>query len=166
VIQKHLVYRKSSKGSEAIATRQHGLSPKLRPILILVDGKRTVEEMSRIAQGLGDNGQSLEQLLGDGFIEPVASSVHSAIKPAASTPAVPAPSLSLPDARRYAVRRLTDILGPHAEDFCLRIEAARSSADFNAAVTRAEGMVRQFKGAHAANEFVADMLAHQPSRTG
>ena len=41
MIQKNVVYHKSAKGAEAIATRQHGLSPKLRSMLILIDGKRT-----------------------------------------------------------------------------------------------------------------------------
>jgi len=170
VIQKNLVYHKTAKGSEAIATRQHGLSPKQRSMLIMIDGKRGFDEIVRISQALGDPEQLLGQLFDDGFIEPMPG------VPAAPTPALPAasapvaaptagaaPAVTLKDAQRYAVRRLTALLGPNAEDFCLRIEAARNLHDFQVAVQKAEGMVRQFKGAQGAQDFAAEIQAHMPS---
>ena len=174
MIQKNVVYHKTAKGAEAIATRQHGLTPKQRSILIMVDGRRGFEELARITQALGDPDQLLGQLLDAGLIEPVAGSAAPA--PAASeapaattTPAAldsiaPLPTVTLKEAQRFAVRRLTDILGPNAEDFCLRIEAARNVHDFQVAVARAEGMVRQFKGSNKAAEFAAEMKAHAPSQ--
>jgi hypothetical protein len=70
--------------------------------------------------------------------------------------------MTLKEAQRYAVRKLTDILGPNAEDFCLRIEAARNLHDLQVALAKAEGMVRQFKGANRAAEFAAEIQAHLP----
>lgn len=176
MIAKNLVYQKSAKGSEAIATRRHGLSPKLRSLLILIDGKRDYQELARISNTLGDTEQLLGQLLEEGCIEPVPKAARAAaalapkvavpvpIHASASAPvAAPASSISLADARRHAVRRLIDIVGPNADEICMRIESARSVADFLAAVAQAEAMVRQFRGVNSAAGFAADMKAHQPS---
>lgn len=167
MIQKNLVYRKSAKGTEAIATRQHGLGPKLRSLLILVDGKRGFEELVRLSQILGDTEELLGQLLDQGFIEPVAGTTAAAAPVAAPAsapaPLTAAPAIKLIDAQRFVSRRLTDLLGPNAEDLCLRIEAARNLKEFQAAVGRAEGILRQYKSAHTAAEFAADVQAHMPS---
>lgn len=176
MIQKNLVYHKSAKGIEAIATRQHGLVPKLRSLLILVDGKRGFEELVRLSQILGDTQELLGQLLDQGFIEPVASpspapgtagpalasAPVSAPAPLAAAAPINAP-IKLLDAQRFVSRRLTDLLGPNADDLCLRIEAARNLKDFQAAVARAEGILRQYKSAQTAAEFAADVQAHMPS---
>lgn len=168
MIQKNLVYRKSAKGTEAIATRQHGLGPKLRSVLILVDGKRGFEELVRLSQILGDTEELLGQLLDQGFIEAVAGpnpapATGAAVPASAPAPLAAAPSIKLIDAQRFVSRRLTDLLGPNAEELCLRIEAARNLKEFQVAVGRAEGILRQYKSAHTAAEFAADVQAHMPS---
>jgi hypothetical protein len=167
VIQKDLVYHKSAKGADTIATRQHGLSPKLRSMLIMVDGKRGFEELVQVSQMLGNTEELLGQLLEQGFIEPGAS-VIAAPTPVASAPAALAPAAgpapTLAEAQRFVSRRLTDLLGPNAEDLCLHIEGAKTVHDFQVAVARAEGMLRQFKSAHVAAEFSADVHSHMPGR--
>ena len=173
MIQKNLVYHKSAKGSEAIATRQHGLGPKARSMLILVDGKRGFDELVRLSQMLGNTEDLLEQLLDQGFIEPVAGAAPAqapaaATAAAATTPSAPVPlaaaaPISLVDAQRFVSRRLTDLLGPNAEELCLKIEAARTVKDFQSAVARAEGILRQYKSAHTAAEFAAEVQAHMPA---
>jgi len=173
LIQKNLVYHKSAKGTEAIATRQHGLVPKLRSLLILVDGKRGFDELVRLSQVLGDTEELLSQLLDQGFIEPVAgqspaATTHTGQAARTAPTTAPAPSaaaapIKLIDAQRFVSRRLTDLLGPNAEDLCLRIEAARNLKEFQAAVVRAEGILRQFKSAHTAAEFSAEVQAHMPT---
>lgn len=158
--KKTLVYHKSAKGSEAIATRQHGLSPKLRSMLILIDGKRGFDELAKLSQG--DTEQLLKQLLDQGFIEQVgtaAGPVGAAPAPASTA----TPAMTLQQAQRYASRRLTDVLGPNAEDLCLRIEGARNVHDFQVTVARAEAMVKQFRGATVAAEFTGEIQAHMPS---
>lgn len=171
MIQKNLVYHKSAKGTEAIATRQHGLAPKLRSLLILVDGKRGFEELKRLSQVLGDTEVLLGQLWDQGFIEPVAppNVTASSVSPSASQSPASAPAplgaapIKLIDAQRFLSRRLTDLLGPNADELCLRIEAARNLKEFQAAVGRAEGVLRQYRSAQTAAEFAADVQAHMPS---
>lgn len=165
MIQKNVVYHKSAKGTEAIATRQHGLGPKLRSMLIMIDGKRGFDELVRLSAMLGDTEELLGQLLDQGFIEPVAAApaptAHRTTAPAPLAPA--AAPISLSEAQRFVSRRLTDLLGPNAEELCLKIEAARTVKDFQAAVARAEGILRQYKSAHTAEAFAADVQAHMPA---
>jgi hypothetical protein len=170
-MQKNLVYHKSAKGTEAIATRQHGLGPKLRSMLIMVDGKRGFDELARLAQMLGDTEELLGQLLEQGLIEPVAAPAapppHAGGAGSATTAPAPlaaAAPITLAEAQRFVSRRLTDLLGPNAEDLCLRIEGARNVHDFQVAVSRAEGILRQYKSAHTAAEFAAEVQAHMPGR--
>lgn len=167
MIQKNLVYHKSAKGTEAIATRQHGLGPKLRSMLILIDGKRSFEELVRLSSMLGDTEELLGQLLDQGFIEPNAEAPSRAATQPATAPPAPiaaaAAPISLPEAQRFVSRRLTDLLGPNADELCLKIESARTVKDFQSAVARAEGILRQYKSANAAAEFAAEVQAHMPA---
>jgi hypothetical protein len=174
VISKTAVFHKSAKGSEALATRSPALTPKLRSTLILVDGKRRFDELAKLAQVLGDADQLLGTLADLGFIEPAAGTAPepSTLPPPidvagpVSVPAPPAasrPTMPLADAKRYAVRRLTDLLGPTAEDLCLRLESARNSQDFMAVIHRAEGVLRDYGGQRVAAQFAADIEAHRPA---
>lgn len=89
------VFDKTEKGREEIATRSHHLAPRLRTLLLLVDGKRDTDELMAKVGGLGLDQKALVDLLEAGFIEvggmaavePVAG-VAVAVAP---TPSVPAP---------------------------------------------------------------------------
>jgi len=160
VISKNAVYRKSAKGTEAIANRQSGLGAKLRPVLIMVDGKRKFEELARLSSALGDTEQLMEQLLADGFVERVAASTP-AVKAGPSVPA--APAATLPQAQRLAARRLTDIMGPTAEQLCIRIETTRTWQEFDVAVAHAEEILRGFRGSQLADSFAAEIKTYRSS---
>lgn len=172
------LYQKSSRGAEAIATRQHGLTPRLRSLLILVDGKRNPDELSRLS-GVADAPALLAHLLEQGFIERVASAAPApAPQPAlaggpasgfgASVPpsgfgmSGPAGTVSLKDAQRFAVRRLTDLMGPTAEQLCLRIEETKTAAEYLLAAARALEVVKQFGGPQMAADLAAELQARRP----
>jgi hypothetical protein len=164
MLNKQAIYHKTAKGAEAIANRHSGLPPKLRSLLIMVDGKRSYSDLSGVAAALGDSEALLSQLTDAGLIEPVSAAVPAAAAAAqvdATTPAGLAP-VSLPEARRFASHLLLDILGPTAEVLCMKIEAAHNLAEFVAAVKRARDIVRDVKGEHAAERFVAGVEAHAP----
>ena len=168
MVQKNAVYRKSAAGLEALARRDPAVSLRLRSVLILLDGKRGLEEVARLSGGPEDLEPILAKLHEAGMIEQVGGdaasvaatgAVRAAVAPLCAAPS-PASStastklLSLADAQRIAVRRLTDLLGPGAEDLCLRIEAARTPQEFQVLVKRAEGALRGFGGAPMANSFL------------
>jgi hypothetical protein len=166
MLEKTTTYHKSAKGADAIAARSAALTPKLRSMLILVDGKKGFEELAKLGGMLGDTEQLLTQLLDQGFIEPVAVEPvrHAAPRTSAPAPLAATPgNMPLPDAKRYAVRRLTDLLGPNAEELCIRIEGTKNAHDFLVAVHKAEVALREFSGSSVAAQFAADMETHRPA---
>lgn len=72
------VFDKSDKGREEIITRKHGLTPRLRSLLVLVDGKKTVQQILQQMGGMGINLESIGQLHEAGLIE-----LSTAVIPAA-----------------------------------------------------------------------------------
>lgn len=107
------VYRKSAKGQLEIETRVNRLHPRLRTVLILVDGRRNDNELRSLIQVNAD--ATLLGLLEAGYIEvspgtgpagpgspPPTASVDQAraapamVSPAVSAPAVAAPAVSAP----------------------------------------------------------------------
>jgi hypothetical protein len=180
VLDKTAIYHKSARGAEVIATRNAALSHKLRSMLILINGRRPYSELCKLGQGLGDPDWLLEQLDADGFIETGLARAGPPTEPAplfpstdptplTSAPAPLAPitrrnatgssqlSVPLGLAQRFAVRRLTDLLGPTAEDLCLHIEATRSPQEFRAAIHQTETMLRKVVGPELAAEFVREV---------
>lgn len=65
-----VIYDKTDKGREEIATRSHKLAPRLRTLLLLIDGHRNDQELLASVAGLGLNGASLDELLAQQFIVP------------------------------------------------------------------------------------------------
>ncbi len=68
----------------------------------------------------------------------------------------------MPEAKRCAARLLVDLLGPSSEVLCMKIESASNHADFVSAVKRAREIVRNVKGAAAAERFIAQIETHTP----
>jgi hypothetical protein len=169
MFDKTATYHKSTSGSEAIATRSSALTPKLRSMLILIDGKRGFDELAKLGSIFGDPEQQMAQLAELGFIEPVAGTASSGKTAApadgggnAGVPAAAAPKVTLLQAQRHAVRRLSDLLGPVADELCMRIEKTRNPQEFQAALQRAEAMLRQIGGSAKAAQFAAEMESHRP----
>jgi hypothetical protein len=150
------IYRKSEKGAEAIATRGHGVGGKQRMLLILVDGKKTAEELIKLAAGMGESAQLLQQLEAEGLIEVVPGA--AAAKPAAAATAVPA-GAEFGKARVLATRLLAEQLGPLADELAIRLEAAKDMSQFVEAMKRAYSVVREVKGQAAADRFGAEVEA-------
>lgn len=146
------MYRKTRRGTDAIANRHPALGPRQRSLLILVDGRRSVAELRAVAAACGNTDDALQGLLAQGLIEPVAASAGAAAPEPARASALP-----LAQARSLAVRRLNDLLGPGATDLCLRLEATQSVQEFRAAIRRVEATLREVVGPQRAAQFVSDV---------
>ncbi|MCU0773568.1 MAG: hypothetical protein MUC74_03410 [Ideonella sp.] len=157
-------YRKTDKGRREIETRQHGLSPRMRGALIMVDGQRSDEVLRTMI--MGDPEAALRWLLDEGFIEVVAVTearpvARPAPAPVAAPPPPPAPAApqevdvgrTLEERKRRAVRYLNDRLGPSAEGVALKIERARDVRDVLLAFESAERLLAMGRGAAAGTEF-------------
>jgi len=160
----HAIYRKTPKGAEAMASRQSGLAPRLRSLLIMVDGKRGHAELAAMAAALG-SGEQLLQLETEGLIEPTVADEKTVPASLESSAPPPAPvsaaerAARLAKARSFASHLLENTLGPVAEPLCIKIEAARDLADFVAAVNRAREIVREIRGNGEADRFIAQVEA-------
>ena len=81
-------------------------------------------------------------------------------------------TLALIEAKRFASRRLTEMLGPTAAQLCLKIEAAHSIAEVIAAAQRAYAVLSDIRGPKLAAQFgnlveaklraLAQLDAHRP----
>ena len=172
MISKQAVFKKSAQGAEAIATRQAGLTPKLRSALIMVDGKRSFGDLAPMVSVLGDPEVLRTELESAGFIElvgapAISQSVTPSLEPASLATAKTVPAAlpvqpTLDGARRFTTRLLTELLGPMAEALCVKIETARDMTEFIAAVKRARDIVRELKGQAAAAQFIEQIEAHTP----
>lgn len=154
-MDKETIYRKTSAGTEAIATRPAGLAPRQRSLLILVDGHRDAGELAKLAAPLGDPAELLQGLLALGYVEPLAAAAGSRAPSASVAPA--RDGLPLAQARTIAVRRLNEMLGPAATDLCLRLERSHTVQEFRVAVRSTETALRQVVGPQRAAQFVHEV---------
>jgi hypothetical protein len=151
------IYRKTAKGTEAIANRQSGLGPRHRSLLIMIDGKRSVAELAPVGSALGDVADLIQALQAEGLIEAVNAAAPAAAGAPGAEAAEAPPRVTLSQAQRHAVRLLNDLLGPGGADLCMRVESTRSAQEFRAVLKRAEQVVRDGLGARKAERFIEEM---------
>ena len=169
------IYRKTEKGQAEIATRAYRLAPRLRGALIMVDGKRTDDELRKMI--LPPAEEALHALIGEGFIEAIAVTAERpplragapapapaatglAAAPPATTPVLT--TLTPDEVRKRAVRWINDKLGPFAEAVSIKLERARSRDELRAALVTAETLVQNQLGAARLAEFQNDVVALLP----
>ena len=161
------LFRKTAKGQTEIETRVHRLTPRLRGLLIMVDGKRDLAALSALMPQQAD--ALLQELTAQGFIELVEAAASAPVAPTAAIAAATAtavapvvqptaPSSSAVEfekLRRDAVRALTDAVGPAAETLAIRMEKARSPEELQPLLTQAAQVLANMRGRAAADAFTA-----------
>jgi hypothetical protein len=166
------LYRKTAQGAAEIETRQHQLPPRLRQLLILVDGKRSTRELARL---LPDHcAQILATLARQGFIERVLQPVppprvaepvpgwppalHALLTP---TPP-PAPTPEFVVRRHLVVQALHDTLGEPAQALAVFLENAHNDQELKPLLAEAAARVAALRGLGAAEAFVERWVAVRP----
>ena len=167
-----LIYAKTPKGVAEVAARTAQLSMTTRRVLIMMDGKRTVDELSMLVRP-GEIEAIVDQLESAGLAQKAAGSVPAAPVPVPATvngrdAELAAPTtistpvmddrdltpITLEEAKRRAVRELNDRLGPEAEVVAIRIENCRNIEEFRERVREAERFVTAALGAGAAQDYL------------
>ena len=165
-----LIYAKTPKGIAEVAARTAQLAMTTRRVLIMMDGKRTVDELSVLVRP-GEIDAIVDQLEIAGLVQRAsgATAVEPAPAPAddradgqrppttINTPVMDDRDLTpitLEEAKRRAVRELNDRLGPEAEVVAIRIEACRTIEEFRERVRDAERFVAAALGAAAAQDYL------------
>ncbi len=166
------IYRKTAKGHAEMATRAHRLVPRLRQLLIVVDGQRSDDDLRRMIAQQAD--EALQALVDGGFIEAISTRTPApaaAARPAATAPVAPTAAAPLAPAgadartgfgeqiKRDAVRTLTDQLGPMAESLAMRIEKARDADELRPLLEQGHRYIRELRGSFAATAFADRFLA-------
>jgi hypothetical protein len=158
------VYRKTDKGITEIETRANRLVPRLRTALIMVDGKRTEDDLRTMCGGEPE--EVLGALVAQGYIEVIGTVAERPAAPPPPAPGAAAQPAARPagkapsweDRRRQAVRYLNDTLGPTAESLVLKIEKATSWDELKPHLEMGEHFVRSARGASAARDFAAKFI--------
>lgn len=154
-----IIYSKTAQGQQEIETRARRLPPRLRSTLILVDGKRSDEELGKLVPNADE---VLQALLDAQMIEVVAagSAKSASVAHAVAAEAAPAaePVEDILALRRDAVRAVNDLLGPEAEALALRMERATDAEQMRVALERAVTYIANARGGGAAAQFAARFL--------
>lgn len=136
------IFDKTDKGREEIATRKYRLSPRLRPLLVIIDGKQSADELLRKVGGLGLNEDSLTELLNHGFIQVVAvEPPAAAVQPPAPEPEAALPTSTaegvLPEGEtqfeaiyHFYTKTIKSTIGLRGYALQLKVEKAASIDDF------------------------------------
>ena len=149
------VLRKTESGANAIKQRDRALTPRLRMLLIVVNGSKTVAELLKGMPNPDETRQMLGELLSAGFVE-----LLDLPRPAQA--AAPSPSKAAPGVRdddlkaiaRRATRLLDDLLGPDSESLCLQIERCTSAAQLNAKLIEISRIVAAMRSEKKGAEFL------------
>lgn len=103
-----MVYDKTEKGREEISTRKHGLASRLRTLLVMIDGRHSLDDLLRNFAGVGVTDDSIKELLHDGYIFLASGSEP---EPSAGPPS----KLPMSARARQLARRAAGVEGAHHE---------------------------------------------------
>ena len=87
------VFDKTDKGREEIATRRYKVAPRLRTLLVMIDGRRPLAELMRNFAALGVTEDTFTELLDQELIAPVEVAAPA---PAPVRAQVPPPAVARP----------------------------------------------------------------------
>ncbi len=143
------VYDKTDKGREEIATRKYHIPPRLRSLLVMIDGRRSLDSLLSNFSAIGVTEESVNELLRDEYIAVVGTAAPPAPRPAppARAPVIdalheatlPEPVISAPllsEQERIAAlydfynQTIKSTIGLRGVMLQLKVEKCASVADF------------------------------------
>ncbi len=133
------IYRKTASGAAQFAERSVKLPGVARMALVMIDGIKPVSDLQAKLGAMGDVDAALETLATGGFIEMVPAGAAPTGAPAGAAPAaVAAPAaMSFEELRKWTSRRASSAMGPMGDDYCMRVERAKTREELIAAAERA-----------------------------
>lgn len=152
------VYRKTDAGRAEVSQRRAGLSMATRQLLILVNGQDSVQAL--MEKGLGEVRTALDSLLALGLIEPLPVAPPRPAPVGAPAPA-PAPAPTPPEDPQQllalqwrAYQALQPHFGPDTPTVAQALLAARTLADYHAALGGIEAKLAIYMGRRQAAQEV------------
>lgn len=157
------VFHKTAKGEEEIAHRGHGLAPRARSLLIMVNGKITGDELQKRAESLGGGGALFAMLVEGGFIEPLEGQADALAAAPATIPAAPTFGPAHAEAVRFASHFIVEALGPAYDELGGRVEACRDPAKLTALLESVRDVIEGNAGKKKAEAFWSGVSARLPT---
>jgi len=171
-----IIYRKTARGLAEVETRVYKLSPRLRSVLIMIDGKRSDVEILQLLPQAAD---ALAALVQEDFIAeytrtafvPAGAAGGSSTAPASAPPAAPAATEAAERTiirghqptfeamRRDLLGAFTERLGPAGEGMAVRLARARNETEFRALLPGAVQLISTLQGRESADAFMARINA-------
>lgn len=151
------IYGKTSLGAQEVSNRKMKLAPRVRTMLILVDGHQPALILQEEAEKLGAPADFFDQLLGMGLIEKIGKAISDESK-AADRLARP-PVAAADEYTRFRAAKdfmnitVVDALGIRAFFFTLKLERAGNVADLRELVDGYGEAIAKGSGAEEARVF-------------
>ncbi|PKO93050.1 MAG: hypothetical protein CVU15_04225 [Betaproteobacteria bacterium HGW-Betaproteobacteria-1] len=155
-----MVYEKTASGIDEIAGAQRRLKLRQRQVLILIDGKRTLNEITQSLPRL-TVAEIIEELAAQGFIQDPnrpKTSPH-VIEPAPNAPEVSAEQLA--ETKNILISSTTEHLGLMGRTMVEQISTASSYEQLKACISRWHMAIRESKG----GRMIADELMSKVQMT-
>ena len=140
------IYRKTEQGQVEIRDRKLKLPPRLRTMLILVDGTRPEFMLKEEAARLGAPPDVLQQLAAAGLIERAAGAVATPGQPAAPRDEF----TRFREAKQFMNTTIVDALGIKSFFFTMKLERAGVTADLAELAEPYEQAIAKAQGPEAA----------------
>lgn len=161
------IYGKTPLGVQEVGARKLKLPPRLRTMLILIDGKQPLLILQDEAEKVGAPKDFLEQLRGMELIARIGSIAPSAVAPAANTPI--SVGGTAPDhlfaqfrqAKNFMNISVVNAMGIKAFFFTLKLERAGTLNDLRALMEPYQAAIRKASGdaeAQVLTERLREML--------
>lgn len=153
-----IVYRRTPKGEDEIKTRAAKLAPKLRTMLIMIDGTKTAGQLQPVAERLGLGAEYASALEQDGFI-----SLGAAKPGGGAAPAAPKDEVArFSAAQRFMNDTAVNALGMRSFFFTLKVERCASRAELSQLLEEYSKVITKGAGAEEAavlGERMRELLA-------
>ena len=159
-----IIYELTSQGETELMARRADLGPVLNSLLVLVNGKRTQDDLITVVTRLGAPTNSISMLEAGGYIQQLdAAGSRTALTPDDS----PNGAVTLTDTERRArlyqhlIEAAKQHLGLKGFIYHLKVEKAVTLADLSDLVSPLGEAIAKAKGKDAANAFlkIAEPLA-------
>jgi len=141
------IYRKTQRGAAEVRDRKMKLGPRVRTMLILIDGTIAESTLKEDGARVGAPADFLEQLVASGLIERVEGAAVPLASSTRTAPATPQDEFArFREAKDFMNATIVDALGIKSFFFTLKLERAAVVADLRAlaepyreALAKAEG---------------------------
>lgn len=148
------VYVKTAKGQEEIRSRACHLDARHRALLIVVDGHRSIGDLSGLVTHPADIEAMLMHLVELGLIAPPEGAPGTPAPVGTSAgQGGGAPEQDWQGRCEKARGMVLDLLGPMGEDLAMKLESVKSAEELEQALTHIREVIRNLRGKNSAAHF-------------